>query len=263
MLRAGIVVNLRQSLYPPLLAEAYWVMGPLIGAMAACNVTVGFAPSCHSYELCNLVGSFTLNDSYPEPYLVAPPFAKAVGPGGGCKACSPAQAGANGYQFAPGGAVCAARCIPLAMPDNLLSTAPMSPAAPSAGIVLTFGGGMGGRQLIHQVKCKVGAPLRPVGVVTMPYTVHWEGDAGCGKPVSSCPAPPPLAKPTAAQLRWQQMEVGALIHFNMATYGPCSPNPSTFNPTKLDTDQWAQSFEAFGVKCVLPVLTLRNDAPTL
>ena len=34
----------------------------------------------------------------------------------------------------------------------------------------------------------------------------------------------------------------------MMTYGSCSDDPSTFNPTKLDTDQWAQSFAAMGVK---------------
>jgi alpha-L-fucosidase len=52
------------------------------------------------------------------------------------------------------------------------------------------------------------------------------------------------------------MEIGALIHFNMATYAPagtrpggvCSPNASTFNPTQLSTDQWAESFAAFGAR---------------
>ena len=45
------------------------------------------------------------------------------------------------------------------------------------------------------------------------------------------------------------------IHFNMATSGgsiatggSCSKNPSTFNPTKLDTDQWVASFTAFGAR---------------
>ena len=31
------------------------------------------------------------------------------------------------------------------------------------------------------------------------------------------------------------MEIGALIHFNMATTGGCSKDAATFNPTKLDT----------------------------
>jgi alpha-L-fucosidase len=45
------------------------------------------------------------------------------------------------------------------------------------------------------------------------------------------------------------------VHFNMATSGgsiamggSCSKNASTFNPTQLDTDQWVESFTAFGVR---------------
>lgn len=68
-----------------------------------------------------------------------------------------------------------------------------------------------------------------------PYKVTWDGAEGCATAASgsACPTPLPLAKPTAAQLAWQEMEVGALIHFNMATYGSCHPDPSAFNPTKL------------------------------
>jgi hypothetical protein len=50
------------------------------------------------------------------------------------------------------------------------------------------------------------------------------------------PLPPPL---------WQ---IGALIHFNMATYGPCHANASAFNPVKLSTDQWVESFQV-GTSC--------------
>ena len=31
--------------------------------------------------------------------------------------------------------------------------------------------------------------------------------------------------------------MGALVHFNMMTYGGCSPDAATFNPVALDTDQ--------------------------
>ena len=43
------------------------------------------------------------------------------------------------------------------------------------------------------------------------------------------------------------MEIAALIHFNMASTGNCS-EPSAFHPEKLDTDNWVQSFEAFGAR---------------
>jgi hypothetical protein len=222
---------------------------------AACNVTVVGATGCAAYNFCGGVSSsantFQLNDSYPEPYLVAPPFSKAVGPGGVCKACSAKQTGANAYQFMPGSRVCTARCISLGFPGKLLSHVPLDMAVPHKGISLTFGGGDAGRNIIHEVACKAGAPLKPVGQVTVArtdqYTVQWVGDVGCGEP-SACPAEPPLATPTAAQLRWMEMEIGALVHFNMATTGGCSKNAAAFNPTKLDTDQWAEAFTAFGAR---------------
>ena len=227
--------------------------GPRRPMDATCNVTVSGAMGCSSYSFCGVVSSsansFQLNDSYPEPYLVAPPFGKAIGPGGACKACSAKQAGANAYQFMPGGPVCAARCIPLGFPNKLLSHSPLDVTAPHGGISLTFGGGDDGRNITHEVSCKVGAPLTPVGKVTVgghtdQYTVKWVGDAGCGKP-SACA---PLAIPTAAQLRWMELEIGALVHFNMATTGGCSKDAATFNPEQLDTDQWAEVFAAFGAR---------------
>ena len=216
----------------------------------ACDLTLGSqGASCVGYSFCGLASypPVVLNDSYPEPYLVAPPFQKVSWPGGSCRACTRAQAGANGYQFAPGRAVCAARCIPLALPGKPLSSAALDPAHPTMGVTVAFGGGDDGRELIHKVRCKAGAALKAVGLVTLPYTVHWEGDVGCGTPSSGClPAPAP-AIPTAEQLRWQDMEIGALIHFNMATTGGCK-SASAFNPTRLDTDQWVEAFEAFGAR---------------
>ena len=78
------------------------------------------------------------------------------------------------------------------------------------------------------------------------------------------PSPPmPMPMPTAAQLRYAENEIMALIHFNMATYfqdgdPACneqnwgglsgSGNPATFNPYLLDTDQWARVFQRLGAK---------------
>lgn len=82
--------------------------------------------------------------------------------------------------------------------------------------------------------------------------------------ISSSPVP----KPTPAQLEYQQHEIVALIHFNMATFakngdpgcskdnwlvkapraaGPTS-DPATFNPTGLNTSQWAEVMVDLGVK---------------
>ena len=42
--------------------------------------------------------------------------------------------------------------------------------------------------------------------------------------------------------------MGALVHFNMMTYGSCSPDAAAFDPAALDTDQWAASFAAMGAR---------------
>lgn len=77
---------------------------------------------------------------------------------------------------------------------------------------------------------------------------------------SSPAAKRPLPLPTPAQLAWQAGEIMALIHFNMATFvGNGDPGcgesnwadsskPTTFAPTQLDTDNWAASMKALGVK---------------
>ena len=72
----------------------------------------------------------------------------------------------------------------------------------------------------------------------------------CGSPPSGrVPPPPPpqtgpVATPTKAQLAWHDQELGAMITFNMQTYGllpvgtkRATPPASAFNPNKLDTDQ--------------------------
>lgn len=66
-------------------------------------------------------------------------------------------------------------------------------------------------------------------------------------------------KPTPAQLAWLEADIGFLIHYNMASYLPveydgCNRDPSLvpdinlFNPSKLNTDNWAQTFVDTGAK---------------
>ena len=69
-----------------------------------------------------------------------------------------------------------------------------------------------------------------------------------------------LPVPTAPQLAWQQNEIMALIHFNMATFfhngdpgcnaanWPESQKPVSFAPAKLNVSQWIVSMKALGVK---------------
>lgn len=52
--------------------------------------------------------------------------------------------------------------------------------------------------------------------------------------------------PSGAQLRWQQLELTAFLHFGVNTFtnkewGDGTENPKIFNPTRLDARQWIRS----------------------
>lgn len=62
--------------------------------------------------------------------------------------------------------------------------------------------------------------------------------------------------PTERQKIWQEMEYYAFIHFNMNTFtnmewGYGDESPSIFNPSKLDTDQWARTVKESGMKGII------------
>ena len=77
---------------------------------------------------------------------------------------------------------------------------------------------------------------------------------------SSAAAAASVPLPSPAQLAYQQAEIIALTHFNMATYfGDGDPacnvanwaqsqKPSSFNPTHLNVSNWIESYKAVGAK---------------
>ena len=86
-------------------------------------------------------------------------------------------------------------------------------------------------------------------------------------------AQPSLPLPTAAQLAWQQNEIMALVHFNMASFfrdgdPGCgsdnwlgengSSNPDSFAPSALNVSQWVDSMVA--IKVSEAVLTAKHGA---
>jgi alpha-L-fucosidase len=73
-------------------------------------------------------------------------------------------------------------------------------------------------------------------------------------------APSGVAKPTPRQLEWVEMEIAALIHFNMASTRNCSADPAAFSPNQLDTDQWVRSFKAFGAREAVLVAKVSTHA---
>ena len=62
--------------------------------------------------------------------------------------------------------------------------------------------------------------------------------------------------PTANQLRWQEMEMYAFIHYSMNTYtdqewGFGNEDPKLFNPSDLDCRQWARVCKQAGMKGII------------
>jgi len=69
-----------------------------------------------------------------------------------------------------------------------------------------------------------------------------------------------LARPTQAQVRWQDDELGMFIHFGIETWQdketdeePVMDNLKLFNPSNVDTDQWVSVAESMGAKYIVLV----------
>lgn len=65
-------------------------------------------------------------------------------------------------------------------------------------------------------------------------------------------------KPSPQQLAWQDLEVGALIHFGPNSFmdkewGDGTADPKVFNPTQLNAEQWVTAAKAGGVRYLVMV----------
>ena len=75
------------------------------------------------------------------------------------------------------------------------------------------------------------------------------------------PPKPVLPVPSEAQLKWNEMERNAFIHFGLNTFndmewGYGDSPASTFNPSELDAEQWCKVIKEAGLKGV--VLTCKH-----
>jgi alpha-L-fucosidase len=74
--------------------------------------------------------------------------------------------------------------------------------------------------------------------------------------ISQEPPKPVLPVPSAAQLQWHEMEMNAFIHFTTNTFtdkewGYGDESPAIFNPTQLNTGQWAKVLKETGFKTMI------------
>jgi alpha-L-fucosidase len=63
-------------------------------------------------------------------------------------------------------------------------------------------------------------------------------------------------KPSPQQVAWQDLEIGAIIHFGPNTFmnqewGDGTADPSVFNPTQVDPEQWMRAAKSAGVTYVV------------
>jgi alpha-L-fucosidase len=68
----------------------------------------------------------------------------------------------------------------------------------------------------------------------------------------------PDVKPAPQQIAWQDLEFGVIIHFSTNTFldrewGDGTADPSVFNPTEFNPDQWMQAIRDSGAKYVVLV----------
>ena len=78
--------------------------------------------------------------------------------------------------------------------------------------------------------------------------------------------PANVVTPSEAQLQWAEAEIGVLLHLDMPVYHPeynhraygTHPDPMTFNPTELNTDQWMEAAQKLGAKYA--ILTAKHGS---
>lgn len=106
-----------------------------------------------------------------------------------------------------------------------------------------------------------------LGLLGGPCMIPTDLSPGNRIPISKneCPAAlaakASLVRPEPRQVTWQEYEQTAFLHYGINTYydvewGNFNEDPNKFQPTELDTDQWAKTLKESGFK--MAILTVKH-----
>ena len=230
------------------LIRSHWVLATCIY-----NIPVyqSQGKECFRYDLSDLAKDETVYvryDRFNNTYLISPPCTTIPLPDARCKNSScPLLLPSSFYQLYPSNS----GCISCGSPSSGKAL-PLNASDPQAGLLLRFTDGTTcpgtstPRKSSYALICNQSAspsqgpdPLVQINTIDQ-YVITWQTPLACPTqaPITNCPTPP-IPKPTSTQLSWQKLELGVIIHFNIATSAgtqgcdaPKAPPPiSIFNPT--------------------------------
>eukprot|EP00040_Diaphanoeca_grandis_P004874 m.30447 g.30447 ORF g.30447 m.30447 type:complete len:719 (-) comp16287_c0_seq1:149-2305(-) len=221
------------------------------------------SPTCLDFGGLNelATGPFAIADNYPMPYFVTSPCHNVTDAETNCTSFIDGDSlGAPAYAYS------LSKCYALGH-NSQMSITLLDQENPSGGVVVKMEGGVGGRAMQYHFLCDPTAsnttgPWKAMEGGIDGYTFLWNTSSVCNPRVLPMGSPgcvtPIIPKPSPELLAFQEMEVGALICYNMATMvgsQGCSahsvPPASDFNNKPLDqvnTDQWCQAISSFGGK---------------
>lgn len=212
----------------------------VVARVHACELAARSTPGgCFSFNgIAQLpVGPFIV-PGYPDgsdvhpPVVVAPPCHNATAADTNCTKFATKVRAAPAFWEGGGGNTCYA----LGALSTVATTRLIDPVNASAGVVVTYTGGDGGRILVYSLRCDRGispkaGPTQVIGT-GLKYTVLWPTPLACDATLTphahACgpplPPPGPVAQPSTQQLQWMDLEVPT--PFTSACFGKISRGES-------------------------------------